>query len=229
MEEIDLKEIFNIFWNKKLSIFIIVFLFIILGCVYTLKFTSPIYSSSITLILVSSKNEENKNSTITSTDVTVNAKLIATYSKLIESSNVLNEVISNLNMQIDEDTLRDSVTVTSESTGLIKITVKNESSEYSAQITNEIAKVFEAKVKELYNINNIQVMDEASIPTEPSNINHKKDVIMFAAIGILIAVIYVIILNILDNTIKSAETIENEFNLPVLASIPNYEKGGKKV
>ena len=34
MEEIDLKELFNIFWSKKLQIILVVFIFMILGGVY---------------------------------------------------------------------------------------------------------------------------------------------------------------------------------------------------
>lgn len=229
MEEIDLKEIFNMFWSKKAQIFVIVLIFVILGCIYTLKFTTPVYSSSITLILVSSNNNGgNQNSTITATDITVNTKLLATYKELIESKTVLSEVISNLNLQTDVNNLKQNITVSSvQQTELIKVTVKNENPNASAQIANEIAKVFEKKAKEFYNINNIQIMSEADIPQNPSNINHQKDVIMFALAGFVLAAIYVVIRNMLDNTIKTPESVENEFELPVLASIPNYERGGK--
>ena len=44
---------------------------------------------------------------------------------------------------------------------------------------------------------------------------------------------YVLIGNMLDTTIKSAEEVEKEFKVPVLASIPLYnfepaKKGGKR-
>jgi len=58
MEEIDLKEIFNALWRRKLEIILILILFLIIGCIYTLKFTTPMYNSSITLILVSAKKGE---------------------------------------------------------------------------------------------------------------------------------------------------------------------------
>jgi capsular polysaccharide biosynthesis protein len=229
MEEIDLKEIFNMFWSKKMQIFVIMLIFLIIGSVYTINFTTPVYSSSITLILVSSNKDENQNSTITANDITVNAKLIATYSELIKSKTVLQEVISNLNMPEDWETLKENITVSAvQKTELIKITAKDENAARSAQTVNEIAKVFSEKAKEFYNINNIQIMSNADIPNEPSNINHKMDIAIFTLAGFVIAAIYVVILNMLDNTIKTAESVENEFKLPVLASIPNYEKGGKK-
>lgn len=224
MEEIDLKEIFNMFWNRKVSIFIIILLFLILGCIYTLKFTAPVYSSSITMILVSSNNQENQNTIITSTDINLNKKLITTYIELIKSDRVLNQVIASLNLAGDVNKLRNSLTVASvPNTDLIKITVKNQNPNDSAKITNEIAKVFTEQVKELYNISNVQMIDEAGVPTKPSNINHQKDILVFGVVGIVVSGIYVMILSLLDNTIKTAEDIENEYHLSVLASIPDYE------
>ena len=69
-----------------------------------------------------------------------------------------------------------------------------------------------------------------------SNINHKKDVIMFAAIGLVIAFAYVIVDNMLDTTVKTEDDVERLVGLPVLASIPMYDpsevqrskRGGKR-
>ena len=239
MEELDLKELFNIFWHKKIEVLLIVLIFAIIGVIYTLGFVTPMYSSSTTLVLASSgKNENAPDSGITSstaTEITVNSKLVSTYSELVKSKNILRQVISNLKMKIDEDYLRKNITVSSvKDTELIQITVKNENPSYSAQIANEIAKVFTDKVKEIYKIENVQIVDDAEVPDEPSNINHKKDVAIFALIGLVVSVGYVLLINMLDTTVKTSEDIEQTLKLPVLAAIPVYEsdlqkkKGGRK-
>lgn len=238
MEELDLKELFNLFWSKKAAIILIILIFIVIGVIYTMGFTTPMYSSSTTLVLATSgNNDTNTNTTITATEITVNSKLVSTYSELVKSKNILRQVISNLGIKVDEDNLRKNITVSSvKETELIEITVKNENPAYSAQIANEIAKVFTEKVKEIYNIDNVQIVDEAEVSDAPSNINHKKDVVIFAFIGMVVAVCYVLVANMLDTTVKTAEDIEKGFKVPVLASIPIYEtdiqkvkgKGGKR-
>ena len=235
MEELDLKELFSIFWNKKAQIILLTLIFMVIGIIYTVGFTTPMYSSSTTLVLASSGNTEtNTNTTITSTDITINSKLVATYSELVKSKNVLRQVISNLGIHVNENTLRNNVAVNSvKNTELIEITVKSENPTYAAQIANEIAKVFTEKVKEIYNINNVQVVDEAEVSTVPSNINHTKDVAIFAFIGLVVAIVYVLIANMLDTTIKTAEDVEKGFGIPVLVSIPmieNFEneRGGRR-
>lgn len=202
-----------------------------------MEFTTPLYSSSTTLVLASSGNKEvnaDTNTTITATDITVNSKLVSTYSELVKSKNILRQVISNLGIDINEATLRNNVGVTSvKNTELIEITVKNENPSYAAEIANEIAKVFTEKVKEIYNIDNIQVVDEAEKANSPSNINHSKDIIIFAFIGLIVAIAYVLIANMLDTTIKTPEDIEKGFQIPVIATIPlidnlKNERGGRR-
>ena len=240
MEELDLKELFEIFWSKKVQIILIVLIFAVIGVIYTMGFVTPVYTSSTTLVLAGAESEEQTASTsnsITTTDITINSKLVSTYSVLVRSKDVLGQVISNLGIDISWEQLRNNVTVSSvEDTEVIEISVTNGNPQYAADIANEIAKVFSDKVAEIYNINNVHIVDEAETPAGPSNINHTRDVIIFAFIGVVIAVIYVLIANMLDTTIKTADDIERQFKLPVLASIPIYGadmqkkkgKGGKR-
>ena len=241
MEELDLKELFEIFWSKKLHIILIVLILMVIGLIYTIGFTTPMYTSSTTLVLATAGNNQEQSqetNSITTNDVTLNSKLVSTYSELVKSKNVLRQVISNLNIDVKEETLRQNVTVTAvKDTELIEISVTNQNPTYSAKIANEIAKVFTEKVAEIYNINNVHIVDEAEVANSPSNINHARDILIFAFIGIVIAAMYVLIANMLDTTIKTQEDIEKLYKLPVLAAIPIYDanvqkqkskKGGRK-
>ena len=237
MEEIDLKELFNIFWSKKIQIILVVIVFMIIGAVYSIGIKTPMYSSSATLVLAMAEtNEKNKatENSITTTDITLNSKLVSTYSELVKSKKVLRQVISNLGIDEKADSLKGKIKVSSvEDTEVIKITVTHENPTYASKIANEITKVFSKEVNELYKINNVYIVDEAEVQDKPSNINHVKDTILFGMIGLVISAAYVFILNMLDNTIKSSEDIEKGFNIPVLVTIPyienfDNEKGGIK-
>ena len=233
MEEIDLKELFEIFWHKKVQIILIILIFMVLGIIYSIGFVTPMYSSSTTLVLAgtASSTQEQSTNTITTADLTINSKLVATYSELVKSKNILGQVISNLGINIDEEELRENVEVTSvEDTELIEITVSNENADYAAKIANEIANVFTERIaKEIYNINNVHIVDEATVETEPSNVNHLKNIVIFAFIGAVIALMYVLIANMLDTTVKTQEDIEKSIKIPVLASIPMYDMDMEKL
>lgn len=238
MEELNLKELFSIFWNKKIEIAIITLILMLVGVMYSYFFITPEYTASTNLILVqsSSANSQTGETGITSTDLTINSKLVSTYSELIKKNTVLDQVASNLNIeQSDVKKIRNKISVVSvKNTEIIEINVKDKNPEYAAKIANEIAKVFCDKIVEIYNISNTYLLDRAEVPTSPSNINHMKDIIIFTFIGIVISAIYVLLSNMLDTTIKTEEDIEKITGLTVLASIPNYEvefkekKGGRR-
>ncbi len=54
MEELDLKELFFMFWNKKLEIYIITIIALIVGVLYSYFYLTPVYKASTTLILAQS-------------------------------------------------------------------------------------------------------------------------------------------------------------------------------
>ena len=233
MEELDLKQLVNIFWNKRLHVISIVLIFLIIGTVYTFLFVTPKYKSYTSLVLArseSTKENETDTSTITQTDITLNQKLVSTYSELVKSKNVLREVIKNLNINESEENLKDNITVSAvKDTELIQITVTNYYPDRASDIANEIAKVFTKKVGEIYNINNVYIADEAERANTPYNINHIKDIAIFIAIGLIVSVGYVLISNLLDTTVKSAEDIEKELGVVALASIPLLKDDTKKM
>ena len=45
MEELDLKELFEIFWSRKAEIILIIAIFLIIGLTYSFYFVSPKYKS----------------------------------------------------------------------------------------------------------------------------------------------------------------------------------------
>ncbi len=230
MEELDLKELLQIFWEKKMQIILIIAIFAVIGVIYTLTLVTPKYQASTTLLLATN-SASNKTTTesITTTDITLNSKLVSTYSKLVESSKIIRKVISNLSLNMDEETLKKSISVTAvEDAEMIRIAVKNEDPVLATKIANETATVFIENVKEYYGIENVHVVDEAEIPQEPSNVHHTKDVIIFAFIGIVISIIYVLMENMLDTTIKSEEDIERISGLTVLVTMPVYESIGNR-
>ena len=238
MEELDLRELFNMFWGKKIEIVIITLIFVIIGGVYSFMFTTPKYKSSTTLVLATINNDTKVGKTtitengeaITQTDVTLNSKLVSTYSELAKSKSVLREVISNLNLNdINEDQLKKNVSVTAvKDTELIEISVSSTNSTYPSKIANEIAKVFTNKVSEIYNLNNVHVVDKAEVSKTPYNINHIKDIVIFAFIGFAVAAAKILLMNMLDNTVKTEHDVEQNTGLLVLTQVPKINSNTKK-
>ena len=232
MEELDLKELFLIFWNKRFEIILITLIAMLIGVIYSYFYITPEYKASTTLVLAQSSQstEMNSEGAITQTDVTLNSKLVSTYSEIKKSKAVLREVVNSLNIEgLTENSIKSNISVQAvKDTEVIQITVKNLDPNLAAQIANKIGEVFSEKVVEIYNISNVYILDRAEPSNIPSNINHSKDIIIFAFIGIVISVGLVLVINMLDTTIKTEQDVENATGLLVLSSIPNYDEELKK-
>lgn len=230
MEEINLKDTLLIIWNRKMRIILVTAIFMILGVYYSYKYIIPEYTSSTTLVLATSEGKaDNQINTITTTDITLNSKLVSTYSELLKSKDVIRQVISNLRMNVEEEELRNNISVSLvKDTELIKISVTSKEATDASKIANEMAKVFIDEVSEIYNINNVHIVDKAEINNEPSNINHIKDIVIFGLIGAFISILSAFISDMLDTTVKTTEEVEKQFKVPVLASTPLQDFSGGK-
>ena len=232
MEEIDLRELIGMFLEKKLLIIFVVILFAILGVVYTTRFITPLYESSTSLVLVQTGDNDAAigiSDSITTTDITLNSKLVEAYSVVAKSKRVANKVLENLNQDMTLERLTSYVTISSANdTQNLKVTVRHENPEEACKIANEYAEVFIEEVTEIYKVNNLYILDSAEVDPEPCNINIVKNVLIFSFIGGILVAGYILLINMLDTTIKSDADIEKVVNLPVLATIIFVEENSKK-
>ncbi len=230
MEEISLKELGEYFLSKILYVIAIALSICCLGVFYLTIFQVPKYNSSTSLILTGFTNVNKENeATISTNDLNINQKLLATYQEITKSKKVLEQVIRDLRLSYDVETLAKHISVTGVTdTEIIKITVIDENAELAYHIVKKIAEVFSEEVKSIYNMSNVSILDSPSIATKASNMGVKKAVILSLGAGIVIACVILFIAYYFDTTIKNTSQIEARVDVPILGSIPDYNNKGKK-
>ena len=223
MEEIDLKELLS-FLKAKIGLLIAITAGICLvGCVYGLFIQTPMYQSDATIILSSD------NTSITQSDITLNKNLVDTYAEIVKSRRVLDQVIRELRLDLSYEVLNSKISVTAvNNTEIIKIAVNDEDAIKAKNIANVTANYFAEEVIELYNMNNVNILDEAIEAKNPYNINVIKQVIVYFMIGFVLGAGILFIIFYFDRTIKSVEQVEQKIKLPILGSVQVFDKGGKK-
>ncbi len=225
MENFDINRFFKVLFNCKLYICFILILFTVMGYFYSFYYVTPLYNSSATVVLVQNDNlgTENNDFSITQSDITLNQNLLSTYTKIAKSTKVLEQVINNLNLDISASVLSKRVSVQAVNNAeVFKISVINEDKFLAASITNELLNVFSEEVQSLYNMNNVYTIDMAKVNDDPCNVNHFKDIAIFVAIGFFTSIGLVVVVYLLDTTIKSEHEVENYTKLAVLSTIPKY-------
>ena len=174
MEELDLKQLTGILWRKKFVVLLIILMFAIAGAVYTFNFVEPMYKSSCTIILgrvISSNNGfQDKTATyqetdmISQSDLNLNSSLIETYSELVKSKSLIHEVVIALDSDLDEEEIMKSVSVSRvNNSDLLEVTATNRDPKLAKDIVKSVVNIFSENVKEIYNISNVYVIDDATI------------------------------------------------------------------
>ena len=219
MEEIDLKELFYYYFKKIPITLTITVLFIVIGTIYTFVGKTPMYSSDVTIVLVSGNNEEAE--TVIQTNISINEKLVSTYSEIVTSRKVLNQVIKELKLDYTYKELRNMITINGVSdTEIIKIEVKSENALEAQVIANKTAVVFERNVQDIYNLQNVAMLDEAILAEEAYNDNKIKDICISTIIGIIISSIIIFMMYYFDDSVQSAEVVEKRLGIPVIGQLP---------
>jgi len=224
MEEFNILEFLKYYWSKILIVVIFVVIGLVGSWIYTYQIQVPIYRSQTSLVLT---NNDETSSTITQSDITLNKNLVSTYREIIKSRRILDKVIARLNLDITYEDLKDNVEVNSVSdTELIVISVYDENNKTARRIANQIAEVFKSEITEIYNIENVSIIDKALVSEEPYNVHVAKQFIIGTALAFLLGSILIVVIFYFDDTIKSEEDIEHKIGLSVLGSVPKYK--GKK-
>lgn len=229
-EKNNLRRLNSVLKKNSILIVVILFLFLACGYFYSYYMVVPKYKSTSTILLAS--NTLNKDSsTVTQSEVTLNKSLISTYGTILKSDNILERVISNLNLDITKDELYKNINIEEvKDTQILRINVTNQSATEAQIIAKELNNVFVEEIKEIYKMDNINIVDDASLEMVPYNINHIRDVSIFAILGIAFSALIISVIFFFDTTIKIEQDIEECSGLNVIGTIPKHRnKDGEEL
>ena len=227
MEEINIRDFLN-YLKKYVLVIAAVALVLVIGVfIYDKSIKKPLYTTYTTIILTKS-NEAQTGTTITQNDILLNQKLVETYSKIIKSKLVLEQVISETGVTYTAEELSENVNVEAyENTEMLKISVTDQDPELAASIANSIAQVFSGEIAKIYQINNISVVDVAVTPEEVSNNTLKRDLLIALFISIFGTIGVVFVVYYFDDTVKLTDDLEEEIGMPVVAKVFKSDIGSK--
>lgn len=228
--QIDLVELF---YALKKRILIILLAMIIgggLGIAYTKMVVTPIYSSTSSMFIITGE------STFTSlTDIELGSSLTQDYSELITSRTVMRMVIDELDLNMSYSALQSNISIENPTdTHILEITVKDTDPERAKELVDTVAEVSSEYIADQMEVTAPKIIEKGVLPTSPINVSVRRTALLGALIGIALSAGIIILLTIMDDTIKTEGDVERYLDLPVLASVPDRKdnlsknKKGKK-
>lgn len=200
-KEITLKDLYQIIKKHFLTIMIAIVLGIIMSVLVMMFFITPKYNSEAQLLV--NQQGDTTQTSIQNNEIQANIQLINTYSDIITGHSILTQVNNNLGSNYPVKTLIDAIKVgQSTNSQAFNLTVTMETPEEAQLVLNEIINIFEATVREVYDVASILVLSPATY--NPNKVSPKVTmfILIGAIMGLVISLLIVIILELMDTTIK---------------------------
>ncbi|ALS77863.1 capsular biosynthesis protein [Planococcus kocurii] len=226
-ETISLQDLFKTLKKRAGLIALLTILAITIAGVVSFLVLTPMYETS-TQILVN--QEATEASQLTNQNIQTDLQLINTYSVIIKSPAILDEVSSQLGLNMSVEALNSKITVaTAENSQVVNVTVQDEDPALAVDIANTTAKVFEGEIKELMNVDNVSILSPAVLKENPSPVapNPMLNMAIAAVIGLMLGVGIAFLLEYLDTTIKTEQDIEDILGVPLLGVISPIKEDAK--
>lgn len=231
--EIDLREIFYVLRSRVLAILLAGILFAGAAAIWSFFLATPSYQATSKLYILT------QSTSITSlADIQVGSSLAMDYMELIKSRPVVNQVKRSLGLDFENEAITEEMLSIEnpENTRIIKISISSDDPQVSADMANEFAKVAKRKISEIMQTDEPTMVEAAIVPQAPVRPKKAKNIMLGFVLGIFLSALAVIVLHILNDSIRSQDDIERYLGLNTLVAVPyagdkkrKKAKGKKKI
>jgi len=222
---IDLRELFVILISK---LGIILLSGITLGLVTiigTKLFITPQYQSTTKMYVLAKQD----NSTLTSGDMQTSTLLTKDYAELIVSRTVTEQVIAQLGLDMDHDELTNKLDITTPTdTRIVTISVKDADPYVARDIADAVRDTAAEHIQAVMETEAVNVAEQANIPAEPVSPSILRNGLIGFILGIFLVVAVVLVVYLMNDTVKTSEDVEQYLQLSTLGTIPLREDEKKK-
>lgn len=225
-ETIDLLELLGVVRRHIVALLLTTVLAAAAGFAVSKFLMTPQYQASA-LMIVNTRQDTTAN--VTSDQLNSASQLVSTYSIIVKSDTVLNQVIANLGLNMSYETLADKVGVAAvDDTQVMEITVTDANPDGARQVCEQITQVAPDAILTAVEAGSVKVISAASVDPDPVSPNVMRNTAIAGVLGLVVCLGVLFLQVLLDNKINTEEDVTKQLGLNVIGVIPDYENGGKK-
>lgn len=218
---IDLLRAVKTLWKRKWRIAAAALFAAALLAFISAVFITPEYEAG-TLLYINNSVQGLEASKISTSDLSASQSLVKAYIAILQNRTTLDMVIGQYGIpHTAEELLKmiDAETVTG--TQVLKVTVTSEDPAEAARIANAVSDVLVARAQEIMEGSSMRIVDGAVIPEKQASPKYLKNTVIGFFAGFVIACAAAVIADMLDRVVHSEDDITEQYDLPLLASIPD--------
>lgn len=229
--EIDFQRLFETLLKKAWVITIVSVLCAVLAFCYTFYFVTPAYqSSSMFYVNNSDISVGSASLSLSSSDITASRGLVDTYIVILNTRQTLDSVIEKARVDLTYSQVRNMITAEAiDETEVFQVTVTDTDPIRAERIANAIADILPKRIAGIVEGTSARVVETALVPTSPSSPSYSRNTVLGFVLGFALTVAFILIRQLMDNTVRSEADVKQVCELPILAAVPDMivpEKGG---
>ncbi len=219
---IDLFELLGVVVKKIWIVILLTVAGAMVAFAYTIFLVTPLYESSA-LLYVNNSDFSLGSVSISTADLSAAKSLVATYSVILESRTVINEVIEISGVDYTYDEMVKMVEAKAvNNTEVFSITVTSADPKEAEMLANLYAEILPLKISEIVNGSEPKIVDYAVIAAKRSSPSYTKNTAIGALLGLVIAAGIIVIMYLRDDIIHSEEYLSKTYpNIPLLTVVPD--------
>lgn len=178
------------------------------------------YTATVSVYVLTSKDDSGA-STTQYTDLTASQLMANDIAKLVSMDAVQGKTAEALQMASLKD-YKISVE-SSTTTRVIEISVTAGNADAASVVANELAVQLSAVAQSAMNVDSVNVVDQAKVPTSPSGPPRTMYTAVAFLAGIFLAVAIVVLLDMINTRVRTPEEAEELLGVPVVGRIPTIK------
>ena len=229
--EIGVNRVFAALWHRLWLILLVAALCAALTFALVFYLVTPQYEASAMFYVNNSEfSVGDTQLNLSAGDITAAKDLVDSYIVILKNRTSLNEVIAYAGVDVSYSRLRDMITAEPvESTEIFQVVVTSSSPAEAEKLANAISYILPQRIDSIIEGTSARIVDAAVLPTRPSSPNYVNSTILGFLVGLIAMIVFVILQEVFDITIRFEEEVTQVCNHPVLASVPDMgapSKGG---
>lgn len=196
--------------------------------VYARFFVTPLYSATAKMYVNNISKDSMNGQFISSSELAAAQRLVDTYIEILKTPETLNRVIEEADASCSYSELLGMITTGAvNGTEVFFITVESPVPEDAERLANTIAEVLPDRIGDIVEGSSVKVVQGAILPTSPNSPSITKFVVIGAFLGLLICCLVIIIIEMMDNTIRDEQYPTDTYALQTIVTIPNLVESGR--
>lgn len=219
--EFDLMQMLRFLMKKAWIVVLAALVCAVGGFAVSKLLSTPEYTTSCRIYVYEEGKEMTYNDLVIATQMTNDCEIIIT------GHNVTKKVVENLGLNMSAESLSKRLKVSSEaSTRILDLEYTDTNPERAAAILNEVCAVASVQIKEITSVDAVKTVFEAEVPTTPSSAGPTRSAMLAAILGAVLAIGVLVVIFLMDDTIRSEDDVERYLGLSTLGAIPISEELG---